>query len=85
MGDIFVCSVIAKLKEINQFVGVVVEENARAGLALEVNAVHIFAGHLQDLDLNLSLLEDRLRRGLFFVDLIVYLFFNFEVYFPRLF
>lgn len=85
MGDIFVCSVIAKLKEINQFVGVVVEENARAGLALKVNAVHIFAGHLQDLDLNLSLLEDRLRRGLFFVDLIVYLFFNFEVYFPRLF
>ena len=82
MGDIFVCSIIAKLKEIDQFVGVVVEENARAGLALEVNAVHIFAWHLQDLDLNLSLLDVRHRRGLL-VDLIIYLFFNFEVNSPR--
>jgi len=78
LGDIFVCSIIAKLKEIDQFVGVVVEENARAGLALEVNAVHIFAWHLQDLDLNLSLLDVRHCLGLL-VDLIVYLFFNFEV------
>jgi len=82
LGDIFVCSIIAKLKEIDQFVGVVVEENARAGLALEVNAVHIFAWHLQDLDLNLSLLDVRHCRGLL-VDLIVYLFFNFEVNSPR--
>jgi len=82
LGDIFVCSIIAKLKEIDQFVGVVVEENARAGLALEVNAVHIFAWHLQDLDLNLSLLDVRHRRGLL-VDLIIYLFFNFEVNSPR--
>ena len=45
-----------------QFFGVVVEKNARSGLALEVNAVHIFAGHLHDLDLNLSLLEERQSR-----------------------
>ena len=68
-----------------QFFGVVVEKNARSGLALEVNAVHIFAGHLHDLDLNLSLLEERHRHALLFVELVVYLFFNFKVYSPRLF
>jgi len=49
---IFVCCVIAKLKKIDVLVGIVVEENTRASLALEVNAVQFFAWHLHDLDLN---------------------------------
>ena len=53
--------VVAQLEEVDVLVGVVVEENCRASLALEVNAEFLLIRHLKDLDLKLCALEDGLN------------------------
>ena len=53
--------VVAQLEEVNVLVGVVVEENRGASLALEVNAEFLLVRHLKDLDLKLCALEDGLN------------------------
>ena len=73
--------VVAQIHLIDIFVGVVVEENGRASLTLEVDAILFLAGDLSDLDLDLSLLENGLNLSLVF-SLLVDLLFNVENNFP---
>lgn len=51
-------SIVAHLQRINVLVRVVVEQNGGAGLALEVDAVLLLTGHLEDLYLQLGELID---------------------------
>ena len=53
--------VVAQLEEVNVLVGIIVEENRGASLALEVNAEFLLVRHLKDLDLKLSTLVDGLN------------------------
>jgi hypothetical protein len=74
---VLVGSVVAQLEQVDELVGIVVEEDCRAGLALEVHGINIFAGHLQDLDLNFRFLVDGfldlLCIGDFIIDLSLYI------------
>jgi len=52
--------VVAELEQVNVFVGVVVVQDGRACLALEVNAVLVLAGHLKDFNLHRAVLKHAL-------------------------
>jgi len=58
--------VVAQLHQVNVFVGIIVEENGRACLALEVNTVLVLIRDLGDLDLDLGLFIDRINLWLSF-------------------
>lgn len=58
--------VVAQLHQVNVFVGIIVEENGRAGLALEVNTVLVLIRDLGDFNLDFGLFIDRIYLWLSF-------------------
>ena len=49
--------VVAEFEQVNVFVGVVVVQDCRASLALEVDTVLVLAGHLKDFNLHCAVLK----------------------------
>jgi hypothetical protein len=68
---VLIGGVVAQLEQVDELVGFVVEEDCRTGLALEFHGIHIFAWHLEDLDLDFSLLEDGILCLLLIFDILI--------------